>query len=157
MHSSVRCLPGGVLTSLALSPDCLVVKASVLYGAGVADTNGDERCWIFWGLLRGQTVDGYPVWFAHAYEDASQDIPLGLTVLQGKHTFTAHQFKGLAVALGIWRSIRQPVMVRLACCFTRQAVSTVEAASLKEYMNSSSHFGLSERAASEEWHWGAVS
>lgn len=104
--------------------------------------------------MRSQTADGSPLWLAHAFADAGHCEPLALSNVSATGSLTSHQLKGLAVALGIWGSLRKPEMVRFASLFSSQKVSYSVTVPLADYLESTTHFGLSERAASGEWIWG---
>lgn len=143
------------MASLALTADCRVIRAVVLYSGGVPTSERGATSWIFWSVVRTETSDAAPLWLAHAHSDARHRESLPLTRLGGSPALTAHQFKGLAVALGIWRALRAPQMRKHAGLFSQQAISVFKTLPLAQYLDSPTHFGLSHRAASGEWIWGA--
>lgn len=155
MRSSVACLSKGILTSLSLTPDRLQVKASVLYGKPVELCGGGAACWVFWAIRRLATRDGVYFWSARPYLSAGVHSPvLSLRILDGDDELTAHQFKGLATALGIWSAIRNPPMLERAAIFNLQAASKILDSSLGDVMARDNHFGLSARAAATGWNVG---
>lgn len=155
MRSSVACLPKGVLTSLSLTPDLAAVKAAVVYEKDVELEDGALVCWIFWHIRRMATQDGQPVWSAQAFPAPRHaGPPLALRILDGHGELTAHQFKGLATAIGIWGALRKPPMLEKAGLFNLQATSKTLDATLNELLAQESHFGLSVRAAATGWNVG---
>ncbi len=145
-------MPRGVLSALTLSADHQVVRAAVLYSVGVETYTGDVVCWVFWEIVRHTTEDGKPIWTATPYQDAQlSGAPLRLRILNGNSAFTSHQLKGLAVALGIWASMRKPPMLQHAGVLSRQTISGETGADLAEHLKQDSHYGLSERAGETEW------
>jgi hypothetical protein len=155
MRSSVVCLPKGVLTSLSLTADLAVVRATVIYEKAVDLEDGGNVCWVFWHIRRVRTRDGQPAWSARAFPaPAHTGAGLALRVLAGQDELTAHQFKGLATALGIWGAMRRPPMLEKAGLFNLQATSETLDFTLGELLEHGSHFGLSERAAATGWNVG---
>lgn len=155
MRSSVACLPSGTLLSLALTPDASTLRAAVVYGRPVALQDGAVVLWLHWFIRRLATRDDQPVWAAMAQalpEAGGSALPL--RVLDGRDTFTAHQFKGLATALGIWTSLRRAPMLERAALFNRQALTGHIDARLDELLERDSHFGLPARAAAMDWNVG---
>ncbi len=149
MRSSVACLPKGILTSLSLTQDRLLVKAGVLYGQPVQLCGGGVACWAFWSIRRLATREGLFFWSARPFYSSCPASPvLPLRILDGCGELTAHQFKGLATALGIWSSIRKPPMLERAGIFNLQAATEIPDCHLDAVMARDSHFGLSARAAS---------
>ena len=155
MRSSVACLPKGVLTSLSLTPDLAAVRAAVIYEKDVELEDGGVVCWIFWHIRRMATRDGQPVWSARAFPAPGHAGPaLALRILDGHDELTAHQFKGLATAIGIWGALRKPPMLEKAGLFNLQATSETLGTTLSELLARESHFGLSVRAAATGWNVG---
>ena len=155
MRSSVACLPQGVLTSLSLTPDLVVVRAAALYERAVELDDGRAVCWVFWQIRRMATRDDQLVWSARAFAAPTYRGPaLRLRVLDGQCELTAHQFKGLATAIGIWAALRKPPMLEKAGLFNLQATSEILNIGLNELLEQPSHFGLSIRAAATGWNVG---
>ena len=155
MRSSVVCLPQGVLTSLSLAPDLVAMRAAVIYERAVELEGGGLVCWIFWRIRRMVTQDGQPVWSARAFPAPEHtEAALALRILEGRSELTAHQFKGLATAIGIWGALRKPPMLQKAALFNLQATSETLGSTLSELLAQESHFGLSVRAAATGWNVG---
>jgi len=107
---------------------------------------------MFWRILRMRTADGHKLWEATAYASAdTQNEQVRLSVLDGRSSLTAHQMKGLAVALGIWGSMRKAPMVHHASALARQVDHGISDLPLDGYLVGDCHFGLSARAAATEW------
>lgn len=155
MRSSVACLPQGTLMSLSLTPDLVLVRAGVLYGKPVDLDGGAFAHWIFWRIRRMTTRERQVFWSARPFSaPAPEAQPLALRILDGGDELTAHQFKGLATALGIWAALRKPPMLERAGIFNLQATAESRAARMDEVMARDCHFGLSERAAASGWNVG---
>jgi hypothetical protein len=156
MRSSVACLPTGVISALTLSPDKAVVHASVLYASGLRIVGApDPVCWVFWKIERLVTQDAHALWRATAHRSARGAAErLALDVLGGESSITAHQLKGLAVALGMWQSLRRPAMVEHASCLGMQLASGHTGTALEDHLRQPGHVGLSARAVANEWNVG---
>lgn len=155
MRSSVHCLPTGMLASLFLAPDRVTVRADVLYARAVELQDGCSVHWVSWRIRRLSTQDGHALWSACAQATPRDTGPaLALRVLGGQGELSAHQFKGLASALGIWAALRKPPMLDKAALFTQQLCGGRLVERLPEVLEHDNHFGLSVRAAAAGRHVG---
>jgi hypothetical protein len=137
-----------MLASLTLAPDRLTVRAEVLYARAVELQDGRSAHWVSWQIRRLSTQDGHAVWSARALAPPGHPgAPLALRVLGGQGELSAHQFKGLASALGIWAALRKPPMLHQAVLFQQQRTAALLGTRLAELLEHDNHFGLSVRAA----------